>query len=104
MSRPWPYPVPYRARLVCGIVCLLGGTSLAMMVPWLLKTVVDGIVAGRPVAALAPTLGVLGVVALVQAIVRTGSRAIIFNVGRDIEFDLRNDLFAHLERLPLAFY
>ena len=28
----------------------------------------------------------------------------IFNVGRDIEYDLRNDLFAHLERLPLAYY
>src|SRR5262249_34737562 len=62
------------------------------------------IVAGGSVGALAPTLGVLGVVAVVQAVVRTGSRAIIFNVGRDIEFDLRNDLFAHLERLPLAFY
>src|SRR5215467_2550925 len=104
MSRLWPYLVRYRARLVWGIVCLLGGTSLAMMVPWLLKTVVDGIAAGRPVAALAPALGMLGAVALVQAVVRTASRAIIFNVGRDIEFDLRNDLFAHLERLPLAFY
>jgi ATP-binding cassette subfamily B protein len=29
---------------------------------------------------------------------------VIFNVGRDVEFDLRNDLFAHLERLPVAFY
>ena len=29
---------------------------------------------------------------------------LIFNVGRDIEYDLRNDLFAHLERLPLSYY
>ena len=35
---------------------------------------------------------------------RTFSRFVIFNVGRDIEYDLRNDLFAHLERLPLGFY
>ena len=35
---------------------------------------------------------------------RTFSRFVIFNVGRDVEYDLRNDLFAHLERLPLGFY
>jgi hypothetical protein len=43
-------------------------------------------------------------IALVQSVVRTFSRYVIFNVGRDVEYDLRNDLFAHLERLPLAFY
>ncbi len=35
---------------------------------------------------------------------RTYSRALIFNAGRDVEYDLRNDLFAHLQKLPLAFY
>jgi len=32
------------------------------------------------------------------------SRSVIFNVGRDIEYDIRNDLFGHLEKLPLAYY
>ena len=35
---------------------------------------------------------------------RTYSRALIFNAGRDVEYDLRNDLFAHLQKLPLSFY
>src|SRR5262249_17869702 len=43
-------------------------------------------------------------IAAVQAVVRSASRMLIFNVGRDIEYDLRNELFAHLERLPLSFY
>src|SRR5262245_54572638 len=104
MSRLWPYLVRYRARLVWGIVCLLGGTSLAMMVPWLLKTVVDGIAAGRPPSAILPTLLLIVGIASAQAVVRTFSRFVIFNVGRDVEYDLRNDLFAHLETLPLSFY
>jgi ATP-binding cassette subfamily B protein len=29
---------------------------------------------------------------------------LIFNAGRDVEYDLRNDLFAHLQKLPLSFY
>jgi ATP-binding cassette subfamily B multidrug efflux pump len=48
-------------------------------------------------------LAMIGI-ALVQAVVRTWSRALIFNVGRDVEYDLRNDLFVHLEKLPLSFY
>jgi ATP-binding cassette subfamily B protein len=40
----------------------------------------------------------------VQGIARTCSRALIFNAGRDVEYDLRNDLFAHLQKLPLSFY
>lgn len=104
MSRLWRYVARYRLRLVAGIVCLIGATSLAMAVPWLVKTVVDRIAAGAGVGAVAPALGAIVCIAAVLAVVRTASRALIFNVGRDVEYDLRNDLFAHLESLPLAFY
>src|SRR6185503_14973009 len=39
-----------------------------------------------------------------QGVVRTYSRALIFNAGRNIEYDLRNDLFAHLQKLSPSFY
>lgn len=104
MSRLWGYVARYRLRLASGIACLIGATSLTMTVPWLFKTVVDGIEAGQGVAGVGPTLALIVVVAIAQGVVRTFSRFVIFNVGRDIEYDLRNDLFAHLERLPLGFY
>jgi ATP-binding cassette subfamily B protein len=104
MSRLWRYVARYRLRLATGIACLVVATSLAMTVPWLVKTVVDGIAAGAGTRAVAPTLAAIVGIAVVLGVVRTASRALIFNVGRDVEFDLRNDLFAHLERLPLAFY
>src|SRR2546430_461013 len=49
-------------------------------------------------------LGLIVAITIIQGVVRTFSRFVIFNVGRDIEYDLRNDLFRHLETLPLAFY
>ncbi len=104
MSRLWGYLVRYRARYFGGIVCLIGATSLTMVVPWLYRRAVDQITAGAGMAALLRTLGLIAAIAAAQAVVRTFSRFVIFNVGRDIEYDLRNDLFAHLERLPLAFY
>jgi ATP-binding cassette subfamily B protein len=104
MSRLWVYVVRYRRRLGAGVVCLIAATSLAMSVPWLWRRAVNDIAAGAGAAALWRTVAMLVAIAVVQGIVRTLSRTLIFNAGRDIEYDLRNELFAHLERLPLGFY
>jgi ATP-binding cassette subfamily B protein len=104
MSRLWRYVARYRLRYVAGISCLVAATSLVMAVPWLYKHGVDAIASGAPPSVLLRYLAMIGAIALVQGVVRTYSRFVIFNIGRDIEYDLRNDLFTHLERLPLSFY
>jgi ATP-binding cassette subfamily B protein len=104
MSRLWAYLARYRLRLGGGVVCLVIATSLAMAVPWLWRRAVNDIAAGAGAATLGRTVGLLVAIAIAQALVRTASRALIFNAGRDVEYDLRNDLFAHLERLPVGFY
>jgi ATP-binding cassette, subfamily B, multidrug efflux pump len=104
MSRLWRYARRYQLRYLAGIACLVVATSLAMSVPWLWKRALDAMAGGegaRPVLGYAAAI--VGV-ALVQAVARTFSRFVIFNAGRDVEYDLRNDLFAHLESLPLGFY
>src|SRR6266478_6434669 len=104
MARLWTYMRRYRGRYAFGLFCLLVTGTMAMAVPYLLKRAVDAIAAGQPQSTVAwMALGII-TIALVQSVARTFSRFVIFNVGRDIEYDLRNDLFAHLERLPLAYY
>jgi ATP-binding cassette subfamily B protein len=104
MSRLWTYVARYRLRLAAGVVCLVAATSLAMLVPWLWRRAVDGVAAGTGMTPLLHVVATIAAIAAFQAVVRTLSRTLIFNVGRDIEYDLRNELFAHLERLPLSFY
>ena len=41
---------------------------------------------------------------LARAVVRYFSRTLVFNAAREIEYELRNDIFAHLEKLPQSFY
>jgi ATP-binding cassette subfamily B protein len=48
-------------------------------------------------------VGLVGI-ALLRAAFRYFSRVEIFNAAREIEFQIRNDLFAHLQRLPQSFY
>src|SRR5438874_9175 len=104
MARLWRYVGRYRLRYVGGIACLIGATSLDMMVPRLLGRSLDAIEIDAGARVLLMYLGLIVAITVLQGLVRTFSRFVIFNVGRDIEYDLRNDLFAHLETLPLAFY
>ncbi len=104
MTRLLGYLRRYRLRYAAGGVCLLGTASLAMAVPYLLKRAVNAIERGEPFSRVAVFAAVIVGVAIVQGVVRTLSRILIFNVGRDVEYDLRNDLFAHLLKLPVAYY
>jgi ATP-binding cassette, subfamily B, multidrug efflux pump len=104
MPRLWAYLLRYRWRYAVGGVCLLATATLAMLVPYLLKKAIDAIGTPGGGGQVATYALAIIVIAVVQAVVRTLSRAVIFNVGRDVEYDLRNDLFAHLQTLPRSFY
>ncbi|MGH7804950.1 MAG: ABC transporter ATP-binding protein, partial [Candidatus Binatia bacterium] len=88
----------YRGRYAFGLLCLVGTASFAMMIPYLLKRAVEVVEHDRSLAGLGGYVLAIIALALVQGVIRTYSRFVIFNVGRDVEYDLRNDLFAHLER------
>jgi len=48
--------------------------------------------------------GLLFVIATLRSALRFASRLLVFNAAREIEYEMRNDLFAHLQRLPQSFY
>ena len=122
MRRLLGYMLRYRRRFLAGMACLLATATLAMSVPLALKCAVDelafavgdgaeaGADASGPCFPGLPALPIESYallivgIALVQAVVRSCSRFLIFNVARDVEYALRNDLFAHLETLPVEFY
>jgi ATP-binding cassette, subfamily B, multidrug efflux pump len=104
MGRLWQYLGRYWKRYLVGGLCLLATATLVMMIPWWTRDVVRIIERGGSLNDVTFYALLIIFAAIAQGIVRTYSRALIFNAGRDVEYDLRNDLFAHLEKLPLAFY
>src|SRR6476659_1076601 len=101
MHRLWGYIVRYRLRYARGILCLVASATLAMSIPLLLKWTIEAIQQQRPFRDVLFYVLVIISVACLQGVVRSSSRFMIFNVGRDIEYQLRNDLFAHLQKLSL---
>ena len=104
MHRLWTYIFRYRYRYLRGILCLLVTASLAMSIPLLLKRTVEGIEQGLPFFDISLSVAAIIGVALILGLARAFSRFLIFNVGRDIEYELRNDLFAHAQKLSLRYY
>lgn len=105
---------PQTVVLAAGVLFLLATNALGLTIPWLLKAAIDRLRAlqGQPggagsaavAASVARLAALIAAAAAGQAIVRTLSRVFIFNAGRNVEFDLRQDLFGHLLRLDPGFF
>jgi ATP-binding cassette, subfamily B, multidrug efflux pump len=104
MGRLKTYVWRYWRRYLVGALCLFATATLVMWIPWWIREAVRIIESGGSLRDVTFYAAVIGAAALVQGVTRACSRALIFNAGRDVEYDLRNDLFAHLEKLPLSFY
>lgn len=76
-----------------------------LLMPWFARLALDNL--ARPAADRAPLLAFPALIALAagaQGVCRYVWRTRVFGFSRHIEWELRNRLFAHLQRLPLAYF
>ncbi len=92
-----------RAYLV-GSLLSLTATGLSVTNPWILRLAIDGISEGAGVRALLALAAAYICIALANSFVRFFWRMTVLGAARTIEYEIRNDYFAHLQRLPQAFY
>ena len=100
----WPYIRRYRKGLVLGIGSLVLKDVAAAAVPLMIRSAIDAMTDRRPFAVVLEFAGLLAAIALVKGIFQFWMRVILISMSRDIEYDLRNDLFAHLVSLSPDFY
>jgi ATP-binding cassette subfamily B protein len=93
----------HRGRVALGVVFLLATNGLEKAIPWMLKVGVDAFSSANLGRVKLAAFTVMGL-ALTMMVARTLSRILIFNVGRDIEFDLRQELLAKLHQLGASFF
>jgi ATP-binding cassette, subfamily B, multidrug efflux pump len=99
-----PYLRRYRTKLALGFGMVLCTVIVSMISPWVLKYVVDDIQAAFAPEKL-PRYAVLILgISVAEGFFRFWMRKILIGVSRDIEYDLRNDFFAHLQKLSLSFF
>lgn len=102
-ERLWTYFTRYRSRYGVGVACLVVATLLSLGIPWTIKNAIDAL--GREGGhSLVWYVGLILLLAAGNGAARMASRFTILGGGQWVEHDLRADLFAHLLRMPPAFY
>ena len=99
-----PYLRKYRKTFWIGALCVLCNNGVWILFPLVIRRAIDDLNKEVNVQKLLFYAGALLAVAGTKAIFQFLTRWILIGVSREIEFDLRNDLFAHLERLSYSFY
>ena len=99
-----PYLARYKKRFVLGFAALVVTQAIGAMIPLVIKAGVDAISHHAGGEKLLIVGAVLVGAALVKAVFQFWMRWILIGISRDVEYDLRNDLFRHLEQLSPAYY
>lgn len=98
------YVKPYFAQYVWLVLAGCAGTGVGIVIPLVVRQVVDGPVAHEQ----AEGLVLLGLLALTLGLIEAGlafyRRWVQSNTALGMETTIRNDLYAHLQRLPVAFH
>jgi ATP-binding cassette subfamily B protein len=99
-----PYLKRYRWGFVAGALCILFSNGAQAGLPRVIGNAAQGLQTGVTKHKLLIFTFEVLVLAAVRGIFLFLTRWIVIGISRDIEFDLRNDLFAHLEKLSYSYY
>jgi ATP-binding cassette subfamily B protein len=104
MQRVVAYVRRYRGRYAVGALVTIGYSIVFQMVPLAVRDVVAEISAKAPLDAVTHTALWLVGVACAFALLSYSSRQVLFTAAREIEYQLRGELFAHLQRMPQSYF
>ncbi len=99
-----PYFRKYRRSYVVGTVCVFLTNGIWILFPLIIRRAIDDLHLGITRHKLVTYALLLLAVAGIKGIFQFLTRWIVIGVSREIEFDLRNDLFRHLEGLSYSYY
>lgn len=104
LQTAWPYLSRYRRGLSAGFGALLVKDLTGAAVPLVIRAGVDGLTRGFSLSGVMWFAAALLALAAVKGVFQYWMRVILIGISRDVEYDIRNDLFRHLIRLDAAFY
>ena len=98
------YVLRYRRDFSLGFLCVIATAAVTLTGPWVLKYAVDDLARGVDAGKLWFYGLALLALAAIGGVFRFVMRRIIIGASRGVEYDLRNEFFAHLQRLDLAYF
>jgi ATP-binding cassette subfamily B protein len=100
----YPYLWKYRGTMCIGAASVLLTNGIWVFFPQVVQRATDGLNNGASRRQLLNYCLLLLLIAFSKGIFQFLTRWLVIGVSREIEFDLRNDLFRHLESLSWAYF
>jgi ATP-binding cassette, subfamily B, multidrug efflux pump len=98
------YVLRYRPDFAAGLACVIATTAISLASPMVLRYAIDDLTQGVTRAKLVEYGLLLLLIGVAGGFFRFLMRRLLVGASRHIEYDIRNDFFAHLERLPSAYF
>jgi ATP-binding cassette subfamily B protein len=104
IARLYPYAKPALPRIYLGMVSALFAGIVALLIPQVLRQLVDGPLQTGDAAQIWPAFALVLALGVLEAIMIALRRWFVLTPGTHIEARLRNGLYAKLQDLPVAFH
>ena len=95
---------PYKKRLVVAVICMAFSGASNVVVPWLIKDVIDKVLANKDIYTLNLIVISILVLFLLRGFFYFGERYLMSFVGQRIVNDIREKLYRHLQILSLSYF
>ncbi len=104
MRRLMAYLRPYRWHVAAAVMILIAASALALVGPWLTKLAIDSAFPAGDLGLLTLLAAVYVATLLLAGLLEYGRTLLTTWIGQRVMEDLRSEVFAHLQRLELAFF
>jgi ATP-binding cassette, subfamily B, bacterial len=104
LRRLSPYLKPVRRRMIGSGAGVLGSMLAGLTIPLVVQRILDGPVASGDTTGLLWLVAVVAALGVTEAMLFFMRRRLISGPSTRVEAELRDDLYHHLQRLPIAFH
>ncbi len=102
--RAWSFLAKYKRMLIVFVLLIGLGRLIDLAPPLITKSIIDTAIPKRSLSLLYLLVGAALAATVTSTTISVASRWISSKMGESLILDLRSALFAHLQRLPIAFY
>ena len=104
LRRVWIFARPYRGTILLFLAAILVAALLALVPPFVVRRIIDSAIPDGDRGAIVVLAGIAVAAALADAGLAIVQRWCSARVGEGLIYDLRRELFAKVQRMPIAFF
>ncbi len=98
------FALPYRGLLIGFLLLIVFDAGISAINPLVYRRIINDGILGRSSSLVIQMAGLIAGLAVIDAAVTLGQRWISSRVGEGLIYDMRSRVFAHFQRMPVAFF